>query len=54
MKEVSKVVISLLEDKDSLKYRVNIISKNKVIGWLKPVEEAKLKKFSLAGGIQDL
>lgn len=38
MKELRKIEISLIEDRNILKWRVNFVKQNHVFGWLKPVD----------------
>ena len=36
MKIIKKIEIDLIQDREILKYRVNMIGENTICGWLKP------------------
>jgi len=37
MKEIGRLEASLMEDRDTLKWKVNLIRKDFIMGWIKPV-----------------
>jgi hypothetical protein len=37
MRELERAEITLIEDRDLLKWRVNLIKRNHVLGWIKPI-----------------
>jgi len=37
MRELERAEITLMEDRNYLKWRVNVIKRNQVFGWIKPV-----------------
>jgi hypothetical protein len=37
MEEYGTFTITLIKDRDYWKYRVNIISKGRIFGWIKPI-----------------
>ena len=37
MKEIGKLEASLVQDRDVLKWKVNLVRKDFILGWIKPV-----------------
>jgi len=37
MKELEKAEITLIEDRNLLKWRINLVKGNHIMGWIKPV-----------------
>lgn len=37
MKEIATFTVSLIKDRNVLKWRVNFVKNGKVFGWLKPI-----------------
>lgn len=44
MKEIATLIATLMEDRDQLKWRVNIVNGERIIGFLKPFEWRKKPK----------
>jgi len=37
MKEIGRLEASLVEDRNTLKWKVNLVKDNLILGWMKPV-----------------
>jgi hypothetical protein len=37
MRELERAEVTLIEDRNLLKWRINLIKRNYVLGWIKPV-----------------